>query len=241
MPKFSLTVITCTLNSASTINSTLASIDEGTGVSWQHIIIDGNSDDGTRDILSVYQEQRGNVQIFEEKPNGVYAALNYGIKVADSKWTLFLHSDDRLLLNLQTISSILDISQADVISFGVKIKARYTFRKYRANNFSNILCPPPHTGMIFRTSVLKKCFFDEKYSISGDFKQLIKLKYTHNVSFEDKHYELTEMAAGGISTRPSNLILSLKEDAKILSDAGVKYPFMMALLKKILKLKQIKF
>lgn len=241
MPNFSLSIITCSLNSIATIQKSLDSICEGSDLLWQHILVDGMSTDGTQVILRDYQRDRENVQVFEDPPKGVYSALNKAVEATDSEWTIFLHSDDRLLLDLPYILSILQKSKSEVVCFGVKIKGLVTTRKYRANTFDNILFPPPHTGMVFRTSILKQHIFDESLFVSADFKQLIELKKRSKLSFEKVNRNLIEMSSGGLSTRPSNVLLSLKEDCKVLADSGESAPLIKAIVKKLSKIMQIRF
>ena len=55
----------------------------------EHIVIDGNSNDGTKEFLKSL-----GVKFFSKKDNGIYDAMNNGIKKATGKYITFLNSDD---------------------------------------------------------------------------------------------------------------------------------------------------
>ncbi|MEI7505135.1 MAG: glycosyltransferase, partial [Paludibacter sp.] len=57
-------------------------------------IIDGVSKDNTLEIVKSFNDKR--IQILSEIDNGIYDAMNKGIKLAKGKWLYFLGSDDQL-------------------------------------------------------------------------------------------------------------------------------------------------
>lgn len=59
----------------------------------EHLIIDGNSTDGTLALLSEY-EQQGKIQVYSEPDKGVYDAFNKGLKYAKGKYIAYMGSDD---------------------------------------------------------------------------------------------------------------------------------------------------
>ena len=58
-----------------------------------HMIIDGASTDGTINLLEEYKK-RECIQYFSEPDNGIYDAMNKGIKKSIGKYVVFLNSDD---------------------------------------------------------------------------------------------------------------------------------------------------
>lgn len=90
-----ISVITVSYNSSSTIEQTIKSVIGQDYLNKEYIIIDGNSTDGTKDIVARYKEY---VDIFvSEKDNGISDAFNKGIACATGDLIVLINSDDYLL------------------------------------------------------------------------------------------------------------------------------------------------
>lgn len=92
-----ITVITATLNSATTIANTMLSIRLQSYPNIEWIVIDGGSTDGTVEIL---RDSEDTIDYWSsEADGGIYDAFNKGIEHARGEWLLFLGADDRLAKN----------------------------------------------------------------------------------------------------------------------------------------------
>ncbi len=101
MQEIQLSIITVCWNSVSTIEKTFQSILNQKDVDFsmvQYIVIDGQSSDGTVKIIEKYQSVFLSYGIdFEwvsESDNGIYDAMNKGIKMAKGKYIGIINSDD---------------------------------------------------------------------------------------------------------------------------------------------------
>lgn len=90
MPQFS--IITVTYNAAETLEPTLRSVAEQTCADYEHLIIDGASTDATLDISRRYA--RPGLKLTSEPDNGIYDAMNRGLKLAAGDYVIFLNSGD---------------------------------------------------------------------------------------------------------------------------------------------------
>ncbi len=88
-----ITVITISYNSAATIEKTIRSVIGQTYSNIEFIVIDGNSTDGTTEILSRCRDKIDILRIEPDK--GIYDAMNKGIKLSSGEWTCFMNSNDR--------------------------------------------------------------------------------------------------------------------------------------------------
>ena len=86
-----ISIITPCLNRAQFIEKAIRSVLNQNYSNIEHIIVDGGSTDGTLDILKKYPHLR---VIIEEDQEGVYGALNKGIKIAQGAIIGQLNSDD---------------------------------------------------------------------------------------------------------------------------------------------------
>ena len=89
-PKFS--IITPTLNSEKTLQRTMSSVASQTYNNFEYIIVDGGSDDNTLNIINK------NLNIVtnwvSEKDEGIYDAMNKGIKMSQGDFIGIINSDD---------------------------------------------------------------------------------------------------------------------------------------------------
>lgn len=91
-PKFS--IITVTYNAAKVLEDTIQSIVTQTYKNLEYIIVDGGSTDETLDIIHKYQEHI--TTVISEPDQGLYDAMNKGIKLATGDYLCFLNAGDSL-------------------------------------------------------------------------------------------------------------------------------------------------
>ena len=89
-PKVS--VITVCYNAEEFIENAINSVLNQTYINIEYIIIDGASKDSTVPIINKYKSK---ITFFLSEPdNGIYEAMNKGIKAATGDILYFLNSDD---------------------------------------------------------------------------------------------------------------------------------------------------
>ncbi len=93
VPLFS--IITCTRNSQDFIGYNFESVAAQKCKDYEHIIIDGKSEDMTMEMAMSYKNFEGpRIKILTSEPKGISAAMNLGIRVSRGTYVIFLHSDD---------------------------------------------------------------------------------------------------------------------------------------------------
>lgn len=91
-----ITVIVPCFNSSESIVRCLDSIDGQTFGDFEIIAVDGLSSDNTPDLLKEYAATHSRFRWLSEKDNGIYDAINKGVKMAKGTWIYILGSDDSL-------------------------------------------------------------------------------------------------------------------------------------------------
>lgn len=87
-----ITIVTVCYNDAANIEKTIKSVIGQTLKSIEYIVIDGGSSDGTYEIIKSYADK---ITVFiSEKDNGIYDAMNKGIRLAKGEWINFMNSGD---------------------------------------------------------------------------------------------------------------------------------------------------
>ena len=119
-----ISVIIVSLNTKNDFLSTIKSIISQTK-KVEIIVVDGDSKDGTIDIINQYSNFLEKVII--EKDQGIYFAMNKGIKLASNEWIHFLNSGD-IFFSDETIKNVSNILRANKTS-DVVIGNSYVKRK----------------------------------------------------------------------------------------------------------------
>lgn len=220
-------IITATRNSKSTLARTLESVVSQDFTDFEHIFVDGESDDGTIKDIEAYCHMNGG-QFFIKSPNGIYDALNYGLEKASGKYIIFLHSDDRFASSdvLSSLYEVLDRSNPTLlygdINYVRKENPTVLYRRWVSGEFSKSMVyggwMPPHTAsVILRTVYNVMNGFDTSYQISADYDFLLKVLISDEYSVEYTPVLVTEMMVGGESNRSIKTILKkMSEDYAIM-------------------------
>ena len=87
-----ISIVTVCRNSENTIRSTIESVLAQNYTDIEYIIVDGASTDKTFSIISEYKKQIHH--IISEPDNGIYEAMNKGIKRSTGDYLGILNSDD---------------------------------------------------------------------------------------------------------------------------------------------------
>lgn len=86
-----ISIITPCYNRAGFIRHAIESVIAQDYPNYEHIVVDGASTDGTLEILAEYPHLR----VISEPDNGLYDAVNKGLKLAQGDLIGWLNSDDR--------------------------------------------------------------------------------------------------------------------------------------------------
>ena len=241
-----ISIITITYNSAKTLQRALASVQEQTYSDIEHIIVDGASTDGTREIIEAYAAQHANVRWISEKDEGIYNALNKGIRMTTGDVIGFLHSDDVF----QSSDSIGDIAQAFVSSHADVVygdlqycKGSKVVRRWKSNDFHpgslKFGWMPPHPTVYVRKEVYEQVGeYDEWFRISADYDMLLRI-FTAGYKSCYLPQVLVCMETGGASNKNSKARLSkTQEDYIVLKKNHVGAGLLTVACKQIRKVKQ---
>jgi len=91
---FNLSIITVTKNNKAGLLRAIECVRNQTYKNIEHIIVDGGSTDGTKEMMNDGKWMMDNVKFFSEPDDGIYDAINKGIKLSTGDVIGLLHSDD---------------------------------------------------------------------------------------------------------------------------------------------------
>jgi len=224
-----VSIITATYNSAKYIASSLNSIFNQDYKDIECIIIDGDSKDQTKSIIKTYQRKNLNITLVSEADNGIYDALNKGIKLATGDLIGFVHSDDNLASPHIISELVLEIKEKQ--AFGVYGDLQYVsqldtsklIRDWKSCVFSKSLLKkgwmPPHPTLFLKKEVYQKHGnFNQNYKISADYDFMLRVLKDKTLRFVYLPKVIIKMRVGGASNKDlKNIIQKTKEDYKAIT------------------------
>jgi len=246
-----VSIITVSYNSSSTIRETIESVLAQDYPSIQYIIVDGDSNDGTQEIVKSYGDR---IAMFKsERDNGLYDAMNKGIDMATGDVIAILNSDD-LYADNQVISRVVsvfdrgnvDVVYGDLVYFDTA-KPDRAIRYYRGGTFSlrrvRYGLMPPHPTFFIGKSVYEKYGkFDLQFKLSADFDLILRFLGVHKVPFTYMPEVLVRMRTGGKSTSSLRHTIQMKrEDLISCRKNGLKTNLLKFYMKYPIKIKDILF
>jgi len=159
-----ISVIIVTYNAATTFQRCLDSIFTQAYKNIEVIVIDGNSNDGTADIL---RKNAADIAYWISEPdNGIYDAMNKGTKQAKGKWIYFLGADDVLLPAFSGLANELTNPQA--IYYG-SVRTRGVIRFGKVSPYHMAKIGVFHQAIIYPAAVFLKYNYNLKYRIFADY------------------------------------------------------------------------
>ena len=189
-----VSIITPVLNSASTVELTLASVAAQTYPNIEHIVVDGESTDGTIDILRGFRSAVP-FHWLSEPDAGMYAAINKGVRMARGEILAYLNADDLYLpwsverAVTTLVSSGDDLVFGDVIvlvkrgGFGRSARIQF-YPRFRPRIYTYEVNMGQPSVFWHRRVSDRVGGFDERMRYCGDFEYWLRtgtagFRYTH--------------------------------------------------------------
>ena len=248
-----ISIITINYNNATGLLKTLNSIDNQICTNkFEHIIIDGESQDMSKSFINNYANTSANVKWVSEPDTGIYNAMNKGIEMSSGSFIAFLNSGDVLadqnslqkLFNTLNNNSSIDFvyGNIDIIDKLGKIKRKWLSGKFSMLKLYIGWMPPHPMATIRKSIILKHSGFDESYTISSDYDLMLRILLKKKLDIEYINCVMVKMEEGGISN--SSIFKILRANLEVLKSwyklKGLRAPFWVFLLKPFSKLNQYK-
>jgi len=215
-----ISIVTVNYNDRAGLEKTINSVITQTYSQIEFIVIDGNSTDGSKDVINKFSNFF--TYSISEPDNGIYNAMNKGIKVATGDYLLFLnsgdslHSDTAIESVVKEMIDTLDIYYGDIIYDEIhqqnrrNFPDRLTFGFFLAQNLSH------------QASFIKRELFDTVFLYNEDFKIVSDWEFftyaicKKEVSYQHLNLVVTNYDATGISSDMANHPLMYIERAQSL-------------------------
>lgn len=210
-----LSIITINYNDAKGLRATIESVLAQSYRNFEYIVIDGGSNDGSRDIIELYKSKID--FSVSEKDKGIYNAMNKGANVAKGEYLLFLNSGDTLY-SADTLSNLmLDTFHDDIVCGRVlNYSDTDSYLKIPPENvslFTFVGGSLPHPSSFIKRDVFEKIGgYHENYKIISDWCFFVEALIRDRCSYSTIPNIITRFNRFGISSTAGQLEEPLKKD-----------------------------
>lgn len=203
-----VSIITVCLNNADTIEDTIQSVQAQTYPNIEYIIVDGASTDGTLAIIEKYKNRIS--KFISEKDEGIYFAINKGIKMASGDIIGLLHGDD-FYPNKEVIEKVdgtFEKSGADCVYGDLqfvdrtnpeKVTRNWIAGQYKEDAFRKGWMPPHPTFFIKKDCIEKFGIYNTSLYLASDYEFMLRMIHKHRIKIQYIPEVLVKMKRGGAS------------------------------------------
>jgi glycosyltransferase involved in cell wall biosynthesis len=202
-----ISIILTSLNSRSTIERALRSVVELDYPNIELIVIDGESDDGTLEILKKYTNNIDTLIV--EKDNGVYYAMNKAVLLANGAYIYFLGADDIIINSWKNLSGKLR-SENTIYYCNVYFPVTNQIYSGRFGKLKLLIKNICQQAIFYPRRVFEKYHFSLEYPLLSDYHLNLLLKSDPDFRFEYIDLLVAVFSEKGMS--------ATKKDDKFLND-----------------------
>lgn len=243
-----ISIITVVFNGVATIKHCIESVLSQNFDSIEYIIIDGNSTDGTREVIESYGDK---IDIFLSEPDkGIYDAMNKGVRLATGDLIGILNADDfyasdtvvseiaQQVLKTGSDGCYGDLNYVDGVNEAL-ITRKWISGDYKPNSFL-FGWMPPHPTFFLKKECYKK-FGDFRLDMgsAADYELMLRMIYKHGIKLAYVPKVIVKMRTGGVSNSTlKNRFEANRNDRKAWEKNGLKPWFFTLWLKPVRKIIQ---
>jgi glycosyltransferase involved in cell wall biosynthesis len=218
-----ISVITINRNMHDGLESTIHSVLAQTYPNLEYLIIDGNSHDGSRALIKRYASS---IDYWVSEPdNGIYDAMNKGVRAATGDWVIFMNAGDRFYGD-ESVAAVFSEPHSDaelICGHGVRCYVRENVQRFMPAESPSTLplrmnCS--HQSLFTRRALLLERPFSTGM-IAADYEFLVRM-YAEHRRFKVVDRTIGVNLSGGISD--VRRLRSVLERARISFRYGLMTP-----------------
>ncbi|TDG36716.1 glycosyltransferase [Pedobacter changchengzhani] len=245
-----ISIITVVFNAERYLEDCIKSVLAQTYGDIEYIVIDGGSTDGTLTILEKYQSKIH--KLVSEKDNGLYDAINKGIRLATGAIIGLLNADD-MLADCAVIEKVAQSFIREPKVDGVYGDLNYIhpetkkiIRAWRSKSATYLDISkgwmPAHPTLYLRRSLFNQFgYYALDLGTVADYDLIIRYFFTHKIKTFYLPILMVNMRSGGASNHSiSARWMALIQDYHALKRNDVKFPLYVLFRKKFDKLAQLR-
>ncbi|NNK67719.1 MAG: glycosyltransferase [Rhodobacteraceae bacterium] len=199
-PKVS--VVTAAFNALDGVRATVESVASQSGVSVEHIVIDGGSSDGTVEYLS---EPGSRAVWISEPDDGIADAMNKGVERARGEYVIVLQAGDTFI-DEGIVARVVPFLERgpDIVSGNVRFADPVTGPTLKTRGFTfktNFKTTILHQAAFCRRSLFERIgAFDTSYEVAMDYEFFLRAM-RNGIRLETIDLSVAHMPDDGISSQ----------------------------------------
>ncbi|TLV02662.1 glycosyltransferase family 2 protein [Dyadobacter luticola] len=243
-----VSILTVVYNGAATIRSCIDSVLKQDYSDIEYIIVDGNSTDGTQEIVTSYGDKVA--QFISERDSGIYDAMNKAIQLATGEVIGILNADD-FYAYPSVISEVVktmqsgdfqcvygDLEFVDGVD-ATKVTRKWVSGEYRKGSFINGWMPPHPTFFVKKEVYKNNGTFRLDLGTAADYELMLRFIHKFQVRIGYLPKVLVKMRVGGVSTSTlKNRLAANRNDLKAWKTNNLTPRFYTLWLKPLRKILQ---
>ena len=226
-----ISIITAVYNRASTLSSSIDSVQSQCYANTEHVLVDGASSDGSVELIQ--QRIRAHDVFVSERDGGIYDALNKGLKLATGDVIGLVHSDD-FLADPHVLRDVAHaLSQPGVhgvygdLQYVSKDDTNKVIRHWESGQYHPSKLKrgwmPPHPTLFLKREVIEQWGgYDTSLRIAADYDAMLRYLHKGQIQLAYIPRVLVKMRVGGESNKSLKKIMQKsREDMTALRNNGV--------------------
>lgn len=243
-----VSILTVVYNGAATIGHCIESVLGQDYPDIEYIIVDGNSKDGTQEIVRSYGDKIA--RFLSEPDAGIYDAMNKGIQLATGAVIGILNADDFYAYPsvISEVAGVLASSDFDA-SYGdleyidandaTLVRRKWVSGAYKVGAFLNGWMPPHPTFFVKKEVYNAHGHFRLDLGSAADYELMLRFVHRENIKLAYLPKVLVKMRAGGVSNSTfKNRIAANRNDRMAWKINNLKPRFYTLWLKPLRKIIQ---
>jgi glycosyltransferase len=243
-----ISIITVTFNSEKYLADCIDSVQRQSYKNIEHIIVDGNSKDGTVAIIKAYENKIA--KWISESDRGMYDAINKGMAMATGDVIGVLNSDD-MLFSHDVIGEIVNTFETEKVDsiYGdlhyvdrevtSRVFRTWKGKKYDRNLFKMGWMPGHPTFYIKKSAIDLHGGYENHYFTAADYEFMARYLFKHEISSFYLPKLIVKMRRGGASNKNINgRFRANRRDYLAMKRNAIPMPFLVSILKPLIKVHQ---
>lgn len=201
--KMKISIITISYNNVIGLEKTIQSVINQSFQDFEYVVIDGGSNDGSKEILEKYSDK---ISYWVSEPDkGIYNAMNKGIAAAKGEYLIFINSGDHFYNDHSLTDAAQHLSGEDIIYGNLEVvSAEQTYIKDYPSEISLFYFyyeSLPHPSSFIRKDAFEKYgFYDETLKIAADWKWFMIAICSNSATFRHIDETVSTFYLDGISS-----------------------------------------